>query len=164
MTSAISLTFILSLLSINLSLAQKTSGEDRILGRWISEKKNLIVQVYKDPQDDEYKAKIVWFDDRDDPSRPMNTRLDDQNPDPKLRKRRIAGMQVLRNLKYDPEGNIWDDGLIYDAISGREWSSYAYFTDKGILKVKGYWHFKFIGQSIAFSRYTSPDLPDFANK
>ena len=135
--------------------------QDKIVGKWISEKKNLIVQVYKD--DDEFKAKILWFDDRDDPSRPMYTRLDDQNPDPKLRKRKIAGMEVLRNLKYNADDNIWDNGLIYDAISGREWSSYAYFTADGVLKVKGYWHFKFIGQAIAFTRYTAAQYPTFQN-
>ncbi|EHQ26690.1 DUF2147 domain-containing protein [Mucilaginibacter paludis] len=39
--------------------AQKPDG-DRIIGKWASEKKNLIVEVYKYGSN-EYGGKIVWF-------------------------------------------------------------------------------------------------------
>lgn len=121
---------------------------DRIVGKWITEKKNLIVEVYK--QDHKYKAKIVWFDDTDDLKRPAEMRRDDQNPDPALRKRKILGLEILKLLAFNKESNSWEDGVIYDALTGKEWSSYAFITNKGLLRVKGYWRLKIFSKSVDF--------------
>lgn len=131
------------------SLAQ--NNPDAILGKWITvPKKNLIVEVYKEGP--EYKAKIVWFDDTDDLSKPMHKRQDEKNPDPALRRRKVLGMQVLKDLVYNAESNRWESGKIYDAKSGRVWSSSAWLTKEGLLRVRGFWHFEFIGQSLNFKR------------
>ncbi|WP_316840414.1 DUF2147 domain-containing protein [Pedobacter gandavensis] len=121
---------------------------DRILGKWMTEKKNLIVEVFK--HDHQYKARIVWFDDTDDLSRPAEMRRDDQNPDPALRKRKILGLEILKLLAFNKKTNSWEDGVIYDALTGKEWSSYAFITNKGLLRVKGYWHFKIFSKSVDF--------------
>lgn len=127
------------------------NNADAILGRWITfPKKNLIVEVYKDRQ--EYRAKIVWFNDRDDPSKPMNSRLDENNPDPGLRSRKVLGMEVLREMVYNKKSNRWESGKIYDAKSGRIWSSSAWITKDNLLKVRGFWHFEFIGQNLNFTK------------
>lgn len=140
--------------TINQSKAQiLTTGipiQDRILGKWMSEEKNVVVQIYKNGN--KYGAKIIWFDDADDKTKPMNTRVDYKNPDPALRTRKIIGMEVVDNLSYNPQNNSWDDGMIYDAVNGRTWSSTAHITNKGILKVTGYWHFKFLGKTMTFKR------------
>lgn len=128
----------------------KIPDSDKICGRWMSEEKNLIVQVFK--EGDEFKAKIVWFSDKDDPSRPMDIRTDEKNPDKALRSRKILGMNVLEGLQYEPSTNSWENGKIYDAMSGHKWSSSASLTDNGDLKVTGYWHFKFIGRTLKFIR------------
>ena len=124
--------------------------QDRIVGKWMSEEKNVMVQVYKNG--DKYAAKLIWFDDSDDRSKPMNTRVDYKNPDPALRNRKLIGMEVVDNLEYNPSTNSWENGMIYDAKSGRTWSSAASITSKGVLKVTGYWHFKFLGKSMIFDR------------
>lgn len=126
------------------------ADSERVCGKWMSAEKNLIVQVYKDG--DDFKAKIVWFDDKDDPSRPMETRLDSKNPNPAYRNRKILGMDVLDDMVYMPKSDSWENGKIYDALSGRTWSSSAYINDKGQLRVTGYWHFKWIGRTITFNR------------
>ena len=59
------------------------SGSDAILGKWITAQDNLEVEVYK--LNNEYKAKIIWFKDDDDLTRPMNVRMDEKNPDKYLR-------------------------------------------------------------------------------
>lgn len=123
---------------------------DRVCGKWQSAEKNLIVQVYKDGED--FRAKIVWFNDKDDPSRPMDTRLDSKNPQPALRTRKIVGMDVLEDMVYVAKSDSWENGKIYDALSGRTWSSAAYINPQGQLKVTGYWHFKWIGRTITFNR------------
>ena len=130
--------------------AQCITVGDQICGKWMSEDKNLSVQVFKDGNI--FKARIIWFDDSDDKSRPMDTRLDTENPDTELRLRKILGLSVLENLVYDPQTNSWQRGVIYDALHGRYWDSAAFITPDGALKVTGYWHFKFIGKTIRFTR------------
>lgn len=125
-----------------------TPNSDRICGKWMSAEKNLTVLVYK--SGDQFKAKIIWF--RDDPSLPMGEWRDKNNPDPALRSRKILGMEILRDIKYDADGNSWEGGMIYDAKHGREWNASAYINKEGLLKVKGYWHFKFIGRTMTFHR------------
>src|SRR5471030_1466550 len=120
-----------------------------ICGKWKTTENNLMVEVYK--EDNTYKAKIIWFSDGDDPSL-MGTWTDHHNPDPGLRSRKILGMNVLRNLSYNPDTNSWEDGMIYDAKHGREWNAYAHINKDGLLEVKGYWHFKCIGKTLIFKR------------
>jgi len=123
---------------------------DRICGKWQSEKKNCIVQVYRDGED--FKARLVWFDDADEPDKPMESRVDYKNPDKSLRTRKLIGMNVLEQLEYQPKTNSWENGMIYDAQTGKKWNSSAYLTSDGALKVTGYWHFKFIGRTMTFHR------------
>ncbi|MGN6638481.1 MAG: DUF2147 domain-containing protein [Mucilaginibacter sp.] len=114
----------------------------------MSSEKNLIVQIYK--VGGQFKAKIVWFND--DPSKPMDEWRDTHNPNPALRSRRILGLEILRGLKYDEDGNSWEDGIVYDAKHGRDWNASAYIDKKGLLKVRGYWHIKLIGRTMTFHR------------
>jgi uncharacterized protein (DUF2147 family) len=61
-------------------------------------------------------------------------------------------MSVLRDLTCHPETNSWENGIIYESKNGREWNASIYIDKNGALKVKGYWHFKFIGKTMTFSR------------
>lgn len=140
----------------NGAMAQKVPPSDMICGKWMIAQKNLTVDIYKEGK--EFKAKIVWFNDKDDKSRPMETRLDIDNPDPKLRTQKILGSSILQKLVYVPKTNSWEKGIIYDALHGHYWDSAAYINDKGELKVTGYWHFKFIGKTLTFIR-TTTDAP-----
>ncbi|TSD67500.1 DUF2147 domain-containing protein [Inquilinus sp. KBS0705] len=129
-----------------------TAADEMICGKWESAQKNIIVQVYKD-DNNQFKGKIVWFNDGEG-NKKMATWTDVHNPDPALRSRKILGLNVLEKLTYNPKSNSWEDGMIYDAKSGRKWNSSAYLAKDGSLKVKGYWHVKFIGKTMTFHRYT----------
>ncbi|MBS1495370.1 MAG: DUF2147 domain-containing protein [Bacteroidetes bacterium] len=122
--------------------------EDAITGKWMSSENNLEVEVYK--VNTEFKARVIWFDDSDDKSKPMNERLDEKNSNKALRSRKIIGMEALRNLKYNTDDDEWQDGVIYDSSTGKEWNAKAWLTDKGLLKVRGYWHFSIFGQNMTF--------------
>jgi uncharacterized protein (DUF2147 family) len=147
---SINLLFILFISLVPAQISTKALSEDAIVGKWMSTKKNVKVEVYK--VNDEFKAKVIWFDDKDDKSRPMQNRRDLKNPNPELRNNKILGMNVLKNLKFNPESNRWEDGIIYDANSGRHFSSVVYFNDDGLLEVKGYWKFEFISQTLEFTK------------
>ena len=124
--------------------------EDAIIGKWMSSENNLAVEVYK--QKNDFRARVIWFDDSDDKSKPMNTRLDEKNHDKVLRRRKIIGMEALRNLQYSKNDDEWQHGIIYDSSSGKEWDAKAWINEDGLLKVRGYWHFAIFGQNITFKK------------
>ena len=130
--------------------ASANPNPDAILGQWMSTRRNVKVQVYK--EGNEFRGRVTWFKDSDDPSKPMATRTDEHNPDPKLRQRKVLGMQVLSRLKYNLKTDRWENGRIYDAKTGRTWSSVAYLDEEGVLNVKGYWQFEFIGKTMRFRK------------
>ncbi|MFF5384420.1 DUF2147 domain-containing protein [Pedobacter suwonensis] len=131
-------------------IASHHKKSDLILGDWISVQKNVMVNVAK--ENGRFKATVTWFSDKDDPSRPMESRMDVHNPDPALRHRKLLGMEILKGLNYNEDSDRWEDGIIYDPLSGRDWSSVVSLEENGLLKVKGYWHFEFLSKSISFKR------------
>lgn len=124
--------------------------QDKIMGKWMSLEKNVMVNVYKNGG--KYAAKLVWFDDSDDKSKPMNMRVDYKNPDKSLQSRKLIGLEIVDNLDYNPSTSCWENGEIYDAKNGKFWSSAATITSDDELKVTGYWHFKFLGKTMVFKR------------
>lgn len=129
---------------------------DKILGKWMSTEGNLIVQVYKEKN--LFKAKVIWFDDNGSKKLSMNSRTDSSNPDVSLQKRKIIGLDILSGLKYNPQSNRWEDGIIYDPQGGKKWKSFALINEDGQLKVKGYWKFEFICKTISFKKIDQPIL------
>ncbi|PQJ08811.1 DUF2147 domain-containing protein [Flavipsychrobacter stenotrophus] len=123
---------------------------DGILGRWENVDHTLGIEVYKSGED--FKAKIIWFRDHDNLANPADKRKDAHNPYPLLRDRKIVGMDVLRGLIYNKKEKRWENGFIYDATSGREWSSSATLSTNGRLRVRGYWKFEWIGRTMTFIR------------
>ena len=128
--------------------AKSLDARDPILGRWITDRKDLVVEVYL--QGSEYRAKIVWVSDN---SVSPEKRLDDKNPAPPLRTRKIIGMDVLEGLTYNDEQNCWEHGHIYDATSGKTWSASARLDKDETLVVRGYWGFELFGKTLQFRRY-----------
>ena len=127
------------------SLAQTTP--DVILGKWITTSGNCIVEVYK--QNQEFKAKILWFKAT---KKPMDDWTDEKNSNIALRKRKLLGMDVVRGLRYNSDEKQWVDGMIYDASTGKEWNSIVWLTKDNLLKVKGYWLFRFLSETKTFKR------------
>ncbi|MDQ6757317.1 MAG: DUF2147 domain-containing protein [Bacteroidota bacterium] len=121
---------------------------DAIVGKWITTAGNCMVEVYK--QNTEFKAKILWFNDKG--KKPMNDWKDEKNPDASLRNRKLVGMEVLNGLHYNSGEKQWVDGIIYDASTGKKWDSVVWLTDDNLLKVKGYWVFKFLSETKTFKR------------
>lgn len=143
------LTFLLfPLSSIGTSMNEKA---DLIIGTWkTAERNSLVVEVYK--SDNEYKAKIVWFNDSDDKSIPMTVRCDTKNPDKRLRTRKLIGLEVMSGLKYNDFEKEWQSGKIYDATNGKTWDVKARLNNKGLLNVRGYWHLSILGQTMNFKK------------
>jgi uncharacterized protein (DUF2147 family) len=135
------------LFSMFLVISQAQNTPEAILGTWITTAGNCKILVYK--QSDEFKAKIMWL--KEDKNG-MSDYKDEKNPDLSLRGRKLLGTDVVHGLRYDADENAYVDGIIYDARNGKEWDSVAWVTDDNLLKVKGYWVFKFLSQTKTFKR------------
>jgi uncharacterized protein (DUF2147 family) len=138
---------ILLVLSV-LTAATLRADNSPILGQWISDKKDLIVEVYK--VGTEYRGRIVWVTDRS--GQPLG-RLDEKNPEPALRNRRVIGIDVLEGLTFNNAGKCYENGKIYDATSGKTYSASAKLDSPQTLIVRGYWGFQMLGKTLKFSRY-----------
>ena len=140
---------LIAIISCFLSLfSSAQSNPDAILGKWITDAGNCIVQVYK--QGLQYKAKVLWFDVKN--KKPMDQWVDEKNPDKSLRSRKLVGMEVVNGLQYSAKNNEWVDGIIYDATTGKKWDSVVWLDKNNSLKVKGYWLFRWLSQTKSFKR------------
>lgn len=146
MYRSLALIFLLSFLNTS---AQ--NSKDDILGRWMSTDKSVAVNVYR--EGNSFRAKVIWFDERLGSGTPMNTRHDTHNPDEKMHTRKIIGMDILENLDYNPVNKRWQNGKIYDASSGRTWDTYAEIKKDGLLYVRGFWKFAWIGKTLYFKKF-----------
>jgi uncharacterized protein (DUF2147 family) len=118
---------ILILLSIN-SFAQ-----NQIIGKWMTEDKKGITEIYK--LNGKFYGKIVWLQKpKDEKGFPVT---DLKNPDKALKKRALIGLVILKDLYYID--NEWSNGTIYDPQTGKTYTCTLKLADNNSLKVKGYW-------------------------
>ncbi len=143
--------FLLLLISSFFLNFNAQSKPDLILGDWMATDNSVLVRVFKEGHD--YNAKVLWFDKNLGSGKPIHERRDHANPDPKLRNRKIIGMEILHGLHYNAKNNSWEHGKIYDGSSGRTWDSSVTVENDGTLKVRGYWKFKWIGKTMSFKKY-----------
>lgn len=128
-------------------ISHAQNAPDAILGTWITTAGNCKIAVYK--QNQEFKAKITWLKEDENG---LSDYRDAKNPDPALRSRKLLGTDVVDGLHYDASEKEYIDGVIYDARNGKKWDSVVWLTDDNLLKIKGYWVFKFLSQTSTFKR------------
>ncbi len=109
---------------------------DRILGTWYTEEGTSTVDIYKG-SDGKYHGKISWLDEPNENGKP---KLDKENPDPRLKKRPIMGLPLLKGFNYSSGKKQWVNGSIYDPDNGKTYDCYAWFEDGKYNKLylKGY--------------------------
>ncbi|KAA9345678.1 DUF2147 domain-containing protein [Adhaeribacter soli] len=125
-----------------LAMAQQYSP----LGVWTNEPKDARFEIFQ--CGDKLCGKIVWLKE---PHRDGKPKTDINNPDKKLQSRPIHGLVFIQNFEYD-SGNKWDDGTIYDPLSGKTYSCYMKMLSKDQMEVKGYIGVSLIGRSQKWTR------------
>ena len=115
-----SIALILSVLLSTNTFAQKVEP-DQILGTYILE--SIVTDdighvLITKAKDGTYQGRLVWV------NHPTNAdgsvRCDDNNPNPKLRKRHYDQVYIFRNLKFKKDE--WVNGKLYDPFSGKMFS------------------------------------------
>ena len=101
-----------------------------VVGKWKLEDGTAIVEVYK--SGDVYNGKIVWLQNPTEAD--GSPAVDDNNPDPKLRKRQLIGLNMLSGLKKT--GTEYSGGSIYDPGNGKTYNC-SMKVEGDVLKVRG---------------------------
>ena len=122
---------------------------NNLVGIWISENKDLIVQVFENKQ--LLYGKLVWFKCTHKEKKPMEDHKDEKNSNPDLRGKSWLNLIILSGLKYNG-GNKWENGKIYDTNSGKTYSASVTLIENKII-VRGYWGIELLGKSMIFKRY-----------
>ena len=94
------------------AIAWAAGDENAIEGIWETDTGGY-VQIHK--EGDAWVGTVVG-------SRSGEARYDTENPDEKLRGRRLLGVTVLKGLEYAGD-NEWEDGSIYSPDNGKTYSA-----------------------------------------
>ena len=78
-------------------------------------------------------------------------RLDEHNPDPALRSRRLTGLRILEGFAPDGPGK-WVDGTIYDPNNGKTYGCTLELEGEDTLKVRGYLGVSLFGRTEKWTR------------
>ena len=123
------------LLILSLFLGLQSFAQNEILGLWYNDIKSSKIEIYK--ENGMYHGRIVWLEDpaNSDGSTP---RVDEFNEDPKLEKRPLMNLVILKDLKWNAEDKQWQEGTIYDPNNGKTYECYCLMQEDGTLYFKGY--------------------------
>ncbi|PRY12373.1 uncharacterized protein (DUF2147 family) [Pontibacter ummariensis] len=116
------------------------------LGIWTNEEGKARFEIYK--CGDKLCGKIVSLKE---PLRNGKPKMDDNNPDKKLRSRKLQGLEFMKGFAYEG-ANKWDNGTIYDPESGKTYSCYMKMVGKNKMEVKGYIGISLIGRAQNWTR------------
>lgn len=108
---------------------------DAIVGKWKSEDKKTIVEIYK--TGNTFSGKIAWQEIPNDAN--GNPRTDIENPDASKRNRPLLGLQVLYDLEF--EDGYWQDGEIYNSQNGETYDVDVWLEGNDVLVLKVHWYF-----------------------
>jgi uncharacterized protein (DUF2147 family) len=119
-------------------------------GRWLTEKKNGIVEIFRCSGGDALCGRLLWFR-----RKPGDSNLDVGNPDPKQRNRPLCGLVFMTGFKpADP--NNWEDGRVYNSDDGNTYHATMRLQPDGTLRLHGYIVVTLIGASEIWTRHTGP--------
>ena len=116
-----------------LLLASVTYAQDQILGQWLTQDKDGIIEIYF--KNDKYYGKIVTLmpETKADGS-PI---IDEHNPNKALRKQPVLGIDIIVGFDWDSNDQKLVNGKVYDPNNGKSYKGKIWLED-GKLKMRGY--------------------------
>lgn len=118
-----------------------------LVGTWESEEKNLKMEMFE--ENGRFSGRMVWF--KCSSEEVMTNSCDTENPDHKLKGRKLLGLKLVSELVYEGK-NVWSSGKIYDPNSGNTYETRITLTSRNKATVRGYWKFRWLGRSMVFDR------------
>ncbi|MDY0343442.1 MAG: DUF2147 domain-containing protein [Lentimicrobium sp.] len=132
----------ISFLAIALFLPSTMKAQakaDKVIGYWLTlseetGKPNSQVKISKGTNG-KYYGEIVWLKDAVEAN--GKEKLDKNNPEDKLKSRKLIGLRILNDFTYDVSENEWSGGSIYNPTTGKTYNSYMK-VDGNKLNLRGY--------------------------
>ena len=118
-----------------------TFPPDAILGKWWSEGKKGLLQIVK-TKSGLYQVVVLDGEDAD--------KKDVNNPDPKLRDRKIRGLTIMWHLRF--EDGEYVDGYCYNPRDGNTYRVKMKILSPTSLRLRGYLAVPLLGQSQEWTR------------
>ena len=138
--------YLLIIISLFLGSQVELAGQSNkreILGIWLNQEGTAKIKLSTHPvHKDRIQGKIVWLKH---PKRNGKVKVDINNPNEKLRNRKMLGLTIMKTYRYNPKESRWE-GEIYDPVSGLTYDSYIVKKEKK-LKLRGYIGFEWIGRT-----------------
>ena len=126
-----------------LALLLPLQAKDTIEGEWLKSDGTARIKLWVDSKS-ELQGVITWVQDK---ARTHDT----NNPDPKLRKRRLRGLKFLNGFKKD--GDKFTGGKVYDSKSGKTYSGKIWTTGNDKLTMRAFKGISLLGKSAEWTRY-----------
>ncbi len=124
----------IALLFFSFSDASGPGTEDKLIGVWQPSDGRSYVKI--DKIGNKFYGRVVWLKEpNEDNGEP---RVDVNNPDEALRATPLKGYRVMKDLVYNAEENIWEDGTIYDPKNGNTYNCKIVLTSDNQIEVRGY--------------------------
>jgi uncharacterized protein (DUF2147 family) len=117
-----------------------------VLGEWLTAEGTSKILIYKSGE--EFLGKISWLKE---PERDGKPRVDDKNPEERLRDQPLLGLVILRGFTFDGE-DTWKGGKIYDPKSGNDYSAKMTLADPKTLELRGYILMPLFGRTETWTR------------
>lgn len=134
-------------------------AENAVQGNWLTEEKTSIVEIYG-CGGDTLCGRLLWLRLRPSDNNPEA--VDDRNPRPELRRRKLCGLVMMWALR--PAGQSeWDGGSLYDPQSGKTYRGKILLEPNDTLSLRGYIGISLIGRSQIWTRFRHPIPPCPAN-
>ncbi len=127
---------------------------DAILGVWNNQEKDAKIEISK--CGGEYCGRIVWLKEPNYPAGskdgiPGTQKLDHNNPDPKLRKTPIIGLEIMHGFSY-AGGNKWAGGTVYDPKNGKTYRGKMTLVSPNQLNLRGFVGIPLFGRTATWTR------------
>jgi len=139
------LALVLLVLTISNAVAQNAPS-DKIIGIWLSEEKDVKIEVYK--FENKYFGKLIWGKTMYEADG-KTSKKDVKNKNEKLRSRNLKDLIMLKDFEY--HDGVWDGGEIYDAYSGKTYSC-TMKLENGKLNIRGYIGISLLGRTAIWER------------
>jgi len=118
------------------TLAQNAQS-DEVRGTYWNAEKTSHIRIYR-AKNGKYYGKIEYLKEPNDEN--GNPKTDPENPDKELRSRSRLGMVIMNSFSWSESESRWQDGTIYDPVSGNTYDGYMYFKgeNRTVLYLRGY--------------------------
>ncbi|MCK9557383.1 MAG: DUF2147 domain-containing protein [Candidatus Cloacimonetes bacterium] len=123
---------------------------DRINGVWFNGEKSSKIEISQ-TEAGTFIGNIVWLREPNDAK--GNPKTDFRNPDAKLAKRPLMGLQVLTGLKFDGKSK-YSGGKVYDPKSGKTYSAKGEMVNNNTLALRGFIGIALAGRTETWIRTT----------